>query len=380
MLELPDRVLSTQEAHEDTMYTDYQFFGIDDQLPIQTIHRNLARNIVGLIPGVQQEVHGAIDATFGKDTENWKSLTLWDAWLGIVPRVTNRIVVGAPLCRNQEFLDSQVAFADDVVRNSFLLAMFPRIFQPLVAPFLVLANWWHWRKSHRQAKPVIDQRLHDMARKAAGDPAYENWQAPEDMLTWLIRHATAEGLGPKLNAETISKGILPVEFAAIHTTVMTGFNLLLDLLSSDPAHLDTIREETARVFAEESSAWTKQGLARLHRTDSAIKESMRLSLMARALTHRKVVAREGVTNAAEGWHAPYGASLMLDLAGTHRDPDLYADPEKYDPWRFSRQREEYEARPAGEKTDPDEAVRMKWLGMVTTSAEYLPFSHGRHAW
>lgn len=107
---------------------------------------------------------------------------------------------------------------------------------------------------------------------------------------------------------------------------------------------------------------------------------MRLSLMARALTHRKVVAREGVTNAAEGWHAPYGASLMLDLAGTHRDPDLYADPEKYDPWRFSRQREEYEARPAGEKTDPDEAVRMKWLGMVTTSAEYLPFSHGRHAW
>ena len=383
MLELPDRVLSTQEAHEDALHNNYQFFGVDDQLPIQTIHRNLARNLVNLIPGVQEEVHGAIDATFGKDTENWKSLTLWDAWLGIVPRVTNRIIVGAPLCRNQEFLDSQVAFADDVVRNSFFLELFPRIFQPLIAPFLVLANWWHWRKSYRHSKPVIEQRLHDMARKASGtDPAYQDWQAPEDMVTWVIRHATAEGLGPKLTAEVVSKGILPVEFAAIHTTVMTGFNLLLDLLSSDPslAHLETIREETSRVFAQESGAWSKHGLARLHRTDSAIKESMRLSHIARALTHRKVVAPGGVTNAAEGWHAPYGSSLMLDLVGTHRDPELYADPESYDPWRFSRQREEYEARPAEEKTDTGEAVKVKGLGMVTTSAEYLPFSHGRHAW
>jgi cytochrome P450 len=383
MLELPDRVLSTKEAHRDTLHNDYQFFGDDDQFPIQTIHKHLARNLVGLIPGVQEEVHGAIDAVLGSDTENWKSVSLWEAWLGIVPRVTNRILVGAPLCRNQEFLNSQVAFADDVVRNSFFLDMFPRIFQPLVAPFFVLTNWWHWRKSYLNAKPVIDQRLYDMARKASGvDPAYEDWQPPEDMITWLIRQAKADGLGAELNAEMLSKRLLPVQFAAIHTTVMTGFNLILDLLSADPSLkcLETIHEETVRVLAEESGAWTKNGLARLHRTDSAIKESMRLSHFARALTHRKVIAPEGITNTVEGWHAPYGASLMLDLAGTHHDPELYEDPDKYDAWRFSRQREEYEARPAAEKADAEEAMRIKRLGMVTTSAEYLPFSHGRHAW
>ncbi len=381
MLEQPDRVLSTKEAHRDALYNDYQFFGVDDQFPIHTIHKHLARNIVGLIPSVQEEVHGAIDATFGKDTENWKTLKLWDAWLGIVPRVTNRVIVGAPLCRNQEFLDSQVGFADDVVRNSFILDMFPRIFQPIVAPFFVLPNWWHWRTSYRNVKPVIEKRLFDMAQKASGaDPAYEDWQPPEDMITWLIRQAKAEGLDSELTPERLSKRILPVEFAAIHTTVMTGFNLLLDLLSSDPFHIKTIREETSRVFAEEGGAWTKQGLARLHRTDSAIKESMRLSQFTRALTHRKVVAPEGVTNTVEGWHAPYGAFLMLDLAGTHRDPELYADPDSYDPWRFSRDREEHEARPEGEAVVAEEAMRIKRLGMVTTSAEYLPFSHGRHAW
>ncbi|KAL2147461.1 hypothetical protein VTI28DRAFT_9361 [Corynascus sepedonium] len=382
MLEQPDRVLSTKEAHRDTLHNDYQFFGVDDHFPIQTIHKHLARNIVGLIPAVQEEVHSAIDATFGNDTENWRSLNLWEAWLGIVPRVTNRIIVGAPLCRNQEFLKCQVGFADDVVRNSFLLDMFPRIFQPLVAPFFVSSNWWHWRKSYSYAKPVIEQRLYDMERKDSGvDPAYEDWQPPEDMLTWLIRQAKVDGLSGELKAELLSKRILPVEFAAIHTTVVTGFNLLLDLLSSDPSlgYIDGIREETSRVFVEENGAWTKKGLARLHRTDSAIKESLRFSHFARALTHRKVVAAEGVTNDVEGWHAPYGAFLMLDMAGTHRDPELYPEPDKYNAWRFSREREAYEAKPAEEKSDTEEAMRIKKLGMVTTSPEYLPFSHGRHA-
>ncbi|KXX73506.1 Ent-kaurene oxidase [Madurella mycetomatis] len=382
MLELPDRVLSTKEAHRDALHSDYQFFGMDDQFPIQTIHKHLARNLVGLIPGVQDEVHRAIDVVFGKDTENWKCLNLWEAWLGIVPRVTNRILVGAPLCRDQEFLDGQVAFADDVVRNSFILQMFPRILQPLVGPVCALSNRWHWRKSYLKAKPLIEQRLYDMARKASGvDPAYDDWQPPEDMLTWLIRQAKIEGLGHELNPEMLSKRLLPVEFAAIHTTVMTGFNLVLDLLSSEPSLncLGAIREETARVLAEESGTWTKQGLSRLHRTDSAIKESMRFSNFATALTHRKVVAPEGVTNTVEGWHAPYGASLMLDMVGTHRDPDLYEDPDRYDPWRFSRVREAYEARPAEEKRDADQTMAVKRLGMVTTSAEYLPFSHGRHA-
>lgn len=383
VLEQPDRVLSTKEAHRDTMHNYYQFFRLDDQFPIRIIHKHLARNLAGLIPAVQEEIHAAIDVTFGKDVENWKSINVWEAWLKIIPRVTNRILVGLPLCRNQAFLDGQVGFANDVVRNGLLLDLIPHIFEPLIAPFIVLTNWWHWRKSYFHAKPVIEQRLRDLERLESGNnPAYDGWKAPEDMLTWLIRQAKAEGLAHELEPEVLSKRLLPVEFAAIHTTVMTGFNLTLDLLSSDPSlgYIDTIREETSRVFVEENGTWSKQGLSRLHRTDSAIKESMRFSHFARGLTHRKVIAPEGVTNPVEGWHVPYGAFLMLDLVGSHRDPEVYQDPDKYDPWRFSRQIETYEEKPAEEKGDDEEAMRIKKLGMVTTSPEFLGFSHGRHAW
>ncbi|KAK1759619.1 cytochrome P450 [Echria macrotheca] len=378
LLEFPDRIVSAKEAHADIMHSEFQFLQTDDDFPITTLHKHLARNLVGLLPGIQDDVHESIDATFGTDTDGWKKLNLWEAWLGIVPRVTNRALVGKDMCKNKAFLDSQVAFADALVRNSFILNMFPKILHPIVARFVVAPNWWTWRKSFTMIRPLIEQRQHDMARKAGGDPEYDTWEPEECLITWMIRQAQADGWADKLEASLISKSLLPIEFAAIHTTVITGHGLLLDLLSGpDEGVVGVLRDEANQVFSEQKTGyWTKDGLSRLHRIDSAIRESMRLSHFATALTHRKVVAKEGITNAKEGWHAPYGSFLMLDLAGTHHDPDIYPEPYKYDAFRFSRAREEFEAR---QEKDAEEALRIKRLGMVTTSDTYLPFSHGRHA-
>lgn len=383
LLDFPDRMVSTEEAHADLLYSSYQFLGVDGEFPGRALHKNLARNLIGLIPRLQDDVQESVDAAFGIDTENWKTLNLWEAWLEIAPRMTNRILAGDETCKNKTFVNSQVAFADIVVRNSFILNMFPRILQPIFAPLVVASNWRVWRKSFAIIRPLLETRLHDMERKAAGDPAYDTWEPEESLVTWMIRQAQLEGRPDRLTPKNLSQSLLPIEFAAIHTTVLTGHNLMLDLLSSNPAdnYLQIIRDETRRVFAEQPDGyWSKQGLARLHRTDSAIRESLRLSHFATSLTHRKVIAKEGITNAKEGWHAPPGSYLMLDLAGTHHDPDLYPDPWRYDALRFSRPREEFEARPLAERQDPDEALRIMRLGLVTTSETYLPFSHGRHAW
>lgn len=382
LLEFPDRILSASEAHADVLHSKYQFLGTDDHFPITTLHKHLARNLVGLLPGIQHDIHESIDDFFGADTESWKSINLWEAWLAIVPRVTNRMLVGEATCKNQSFLKSQVAFADTLVRNGFILNMFPKILLPMVAPLVVASNWWTWRKSFSMIRPLIEQRMRDMARQSAGDADYDTWEPEECLITWMVRQAEADGWLDKLDASLISRSLLPVEFAAIHTTVVSGHAFMLDLFSTDPEHgiIDVLRDEAEEVFADQKTGyWTKDGLSRLHRTDSAIRESMRVSHFATALTHRKVIAKEGVTNAKEGWHVPYGSYLMLDLAGTHHDADLYPEPDKYDPFRFSRIREEFEARPR-EQRDSEGALKIKRLGMVTTSETYLPFSHGRHAW
>ncbi len=381
LLEFPDRVVSSAEAQDDVLNSYYNFLGMmDNAFAISTVHKHLARHLPQLIPGVQEEVANAIDKTFGEDTENWKSLNLWEAWLGLIPQITNRILVGKEICRDPEFLRCQVGFADDVVRNGFFLSMVPKILHPVVGRLAALPNWLHWRKSKKIAGPMIEKRLEDLAKKASGDPEYQDWEPAQDMVTWLILQAQIDGKAPP-SVDSVSKWLLPVEFAAIHTTVLTGHSLLLDLLCADPSrrYLDEIREETANVLAEENGSWTKQGLSRLYKTDSAIKESQRYSHFASSLVHRKVVAKDGITHKGEGWHAPQGAMLMLNLGGLHHDPDIYDNPEDFDAFRFARAREEYEARPQDQK-DPDEGLRIKKLGMVTTSDHHLAFGHGRHAW
>ncbi|KAK1775100.1 cytochrome P450 [Copromyces sp. CBS 386.78] len=381
MLEQPETVLSTQESHKDVLFGAYNFFNVDDHFPTKVMHKHLARNLVTLLPDIQQEVVDSIDIAFGVDTENWNTINLWEALLTIVPRVMNRLAVGLPLCRNQAFLSSQVGFADDVFRNCLILTLFPTVLHPLVGRLVTLPNWYHFHQGYRLLKPIIEERLRDYERFESGESQTPPPQ--ESLITWLIRQAKADNLAHEQTPYMIAMRLLPIEFAAIHTTVITLHALFLDLFASDPAkdYLSVLREETTTVLqSEPNGIWTKNGLARLYRTDSAIRESMRLSTFSTGLTHRKVVAKEGITNPFEGWHAPYGAVLMANMSVQH-DPDIYEDPQTYDAWRFSRVREEYEARSEKEKEKgtTEEALRVKRLGLVTTSGEHLPFSHGRHA-
>lgn len=424
MLDLPDHILSAHAAHGDVLYTEHNFIfdahaharayaakhglppipprrnsehhdhkhsPVDDDFHTRVVHRNLARHLPGLLPAIEDEVVMATDAAFGGGADvadgEWHTVKLWDAWLAMVPQITNLLLVGPDSCRNQPLLDTYVKFADTVVTNSFLLNMFPKLLHPLVGRLASIPNKRLWRRAHNHLEPFIKERVREMTSLDG-----KKDDVNEDYITWHIRMALAEGRTAELDPVAISKRLLPIEFAAIHTTVLTGFFVMVDLLTSDPAFIEGIREEVK--LARESTPenhWTKPSLARLWRTDSAIRESMRVSNFATSLVKRKVIAPGGITNAAEGWHVPYGGLLMLDLAGTHHDPDLYANPDKYDAFRYARQREAYEAAtvttPGGvEQKDkmPEQiaadAMRGLKLGMVTTSDSHLAFGHGRHAW
>jgi cytochrome P450 len=383
MLDQPDHILSTAAAHEVALHGRYNFFSThytEDPFHEKVIHKSLARNLNDLIPAMEDEVKYSIDTVFGFDTKEWKKVNVWKSWLAIVPYITNRMLVGFPLCRNKEFLGNCVRFTDDVVRNMFLIGFTPMVFRPVVGRIASWANWWHWKQSSKYSLPIITKRIYDMQRKEAGDPEYVDWTPPEDFITWTIRIAKQDKNEFESSPEVISKRIMPLEFAATHTTSLTGHGVILDLLSSDPAlgYLEGIREEAARVLQEEGGHWTKSGLARLFKLDSAIRESMRVSNFAQTLVERKVVSPEGITHEQEGWHVPYGQYFILNLNGVQHDNELFPNADTFDAFRYSKQREEYEARSQDEK-DSDEGLRLKKTGMVTTGDTHLPFGHGRHA-
>lgn len=388
MLDQPDHVISVAAAHYDIMNGDYSFVDraiLADPYHEHVVHRTLTRHLTALVPQIDEQVRLSVDDIFGTDHTAWKTLNIWDALMEFVPRVTHRILVGRPLCENRDYLDGMINFSVAVTRDLLLFPLLPTIIKPFVCPLFGLSTKFAYWKTAKHSVPLIKQRLAAMAAKERGDPAYEDWQAPNDYITWHITTAKAEGRTHELDPHRIAQRIMPINFGSIHTTVLTGLNMFLDILSHDSEQhiLASLRDEVARVRQEQGPGpWTKAGLAKLHRLDSAVRESMRWSTFTQTMVLRKVVAPGGVTHKASGQHFARGTLLSCPIWGTQHDDDLFggaAAGDRFDAFRYSRAREAYEAR-GDEDKKPEEGLKVAKMGMVTTSSEHFAFGHGRHAW
>jgi len=115
--------------------------------------------------------------------------------------------------------------------------------------------------------------------------------------------------------------------------------------------------------------------------DSAIRESMRVSNFLTRGLQRKVMVKEGIENKRAGWKLPYGTTVGVDVHSIMHDPQIYPNPDSYDPFRFAREREMEESASGsdGEQPKATGSLESKQLSLSTTSGTFLPFGHGRHA-
>jgi cytochrome P450 len=144
---------------------------------------------------------------------------------------------------------------------------------------------------------------------------------------------------------------------------VTSSNTLLDLLSSDPQHnyYQLLREESEATFLTEDDWKSSASLLKLHRLDSALRESLRrYPILLRGLS-RQVMPKEGVT-LPNGQNIAQGAWIGFPLQGIHNDSRYYDEPDVYHPFRFL----------------PTETAKRSML--VTTSETFLPFGYSKHSW
>ncbi|USP72974.1 hypothetical protein yc1106_00248 [Curvularia clavata] len=379
MFDQPDNVLSVSEAHYDILYGDYSFIDpiiLKDPYHEHVTHKSLVRNLNAIIPDLIDEVPHAIAGVYGTNTEKWIKLDVMDSFMRMIPSLTNRMLVGS-LCRNRKYLNAVANFTMDCIRIQGLMVVIPGALQPIAGRILSLANHYHYWLSSRFTIPLIKQRISDMTKKDAGHPDYITWKEPNDFITWSYRTAQAENRRDEMQPTRIAQRILPLNFASNHTTTLTAYEALVNILHADPGVMRQLREEAYRILQEEGG-YTRNGLSRMHRIDSAIRESQRLSPFALTLVHRKVVAKEGVTT-PQGIHFPYGTIIACPWTPIAADTDIFEKPDEFDAFRFSRPREEYEAMTPEEK-EKTNALKLKQGSMVTTGFSHLPFGHGRHAW
>lgn len=377
VIDNPENVLSLHESAMDSLQSDYT---MGERLIREPVHHPLITTTLtnqtgNLIPDLAEETENSLDELWGTKTGEWREVCVYTSLQKSIGRVTNRIFVGKPVCRDPALLKQGIALAMDIPLSSQLLRLFPEFIRPLVAPIVMIPNRMHQRAFFKVLRPTIEQRLREYDERHQ-DPEKNKALGPEpnDFLQWLINQAKEMGDPWLWKPSTLALRVQVLNFASIHTSSFAITGAILDLVASKPEYIEELREEISTVLAAHDGKWDKRALAEMQKLDSAFRESQRVNSFVTVGLGRRVAAKDGITT-PEGLHIPRGNQVCVPGYGMHHDPEVYEAPDEFRPFRFSDMRKVDE-----DKEDAQESylsrARKQW---ATTTTDFLGFGHGRGA-
>lgn len=149
-----------------------------------------------------------------------------------------------------------------------------------------------------------------------------------DTLVDLLHGARDPETGAALDAGQMRDQVM-VFLAAGHETTATALTFALYLLGRHPEQQARVRAEAEEVLGGRPA--TAADLAQLPVITMVAKEALRLYPPAYAFA-RQAVAEDEI----DGHVIPAGALMLISPWATHRHPEFWPDPERFDPDRFTR--------------------------------------------
>ncbi|KAI9509456.1 cytochrome P450 [Russula earlei] len=348
----PDDVLSNLVPLAEIIQTKYtlEYLNMQDTYHRAVLRSKLSRNTAVLFDQVHDELVCAL-RDFIPISEEWVKLSIIPIVQRLVCRISNRVFVGAPLCRNPDYQTLALTAAMNVAKMANLVQMIPHPLKPIV-PRIISKLPSQIRQAKELIRPIVEERLAKM------DELGDTWDdPPSDILMWLMNEAK----GVERSADGLARRMVLVNFLSVHMISFTFTQVLYRLLAH-PEHIEPLRQEVEAVVAEEG--WTKAGMDKMTKVDSFIRETQRMDgleiLGVSRVALRPFTFSNGVT-------IPAGTFVSLPFRSVHTDEELYPNAEEFDGFRFSKLREK------------ESAGTVSKHQIFTTSVELLAFGFGRHA-
>ena len=119
------------------MHPKWSLFGdnvLDNNTQKPIVYRELFQKLADKMEVMNEEMVGAMDAVLTPQIDKNGELTInmWDTATKFLSRTSNRIIVGYPLCRNQEYLDATVHYAVTMFSTAVYIRFIPSFFRPYV--------------------------------------------------------------------------------------------------------------------------------------------------------------------------------------------------------------------------------------------------------
>jgi cytochrome P450 len=174
----------------------------------------------------------------------------------------------------------------------------------------------------KKALATIDEAVHRIIRERRR----EGQEGGDDLLSMLME-ARDEETGETMSDQQIQDEVTTIYLAGHETTAVT-LAWAWYLLSKSPEVARGVREEVSRVLGERTPGI--EDVPNLTYTKMVIDETLRLYPAAWMISRTAVEEDE-----IEGYRIPAGQTLFLSPYVTHRRPDLWPNPEGFDPERFA---------------------------------------------
>ncbi|KAA8569824.1 hypothetical protein EYC84_002167 [Monilinia fructicola] len=348
---LPPNKISFLEEFRDRYYGHYTAFAnnVEGDAVTASVKVDLTQSIARALENMQPETELAFATEMPKTTE-WRDITLYPIILRIVAKVSGRVMVGEPLCRNEKWIEISTTYTRDTFLGGRAVWARHPLFRPIYAlysPELKKVRQ-HYTDAAEFLRPIFNQRFKEMEQ--------EGFEKPQDMIQWMIDNS---GKNAK-DATFQGRCQLLIAFAALHTTSGLLGNVILDL-AARPKYIEALREELDANLPEGAQI-TKQILTKLRKMDSFLKESQRMNPLNLVTMNRKMM---DTVQLSDGTILPKGSFVGMAAGSIGFDGKIFENPEEFDGFRFEklRQREGSENK----------------FQLVTTGKDSLAFGHGTHA-
>ncbi|OKL63208.1 hypothetical protein UA08_01148 [Talaromyces atroroseus] len=343
------------------------------------------RSLERLMPGLHDELGLSLSELFGTDTGKWKEIEVLEIMKEVVVRASGRYIVGVPLCRDRTYMRHNIYFADQFVLVAGIIGALPKLLRPILGPIAAIPLRYHIWKIKKVFRPTFKHRVRTVNQYA--DQKNSNClktPEPVDHLQTMFRWAQ-KNRPEELNLHDMTIRLALTSFSGTHQTSIAITNIIFNILASDTEY-DTIRilrREITEVLGESafnpgleperwSELWTKATISRMVRLDSVLRETMRISTFGHRSMMRKVMVDrlEIPGGNDEICVLPKGSMISILALPVHRDPEIFDEPLKFKPFRFSQQRE-------AEKSQANRPTSSPHAG--SNGPQFLPFGNGRHA-
>nr|BAM84045.1 cytochrome P450 monooxygenase [Tolypocladium album] len=334
-----------------------QYSGIDllDESDIGT--RALQTKITPNLTKFSDDMRDELEYALGRDMpdcEDWTLVPLQPILLKLLGRITSRVLIGLPICRDEKWLDAASQHAHNVTITQIVMKAVHPIFRPFLN--LVLPTVWRYKSAVRRGKAILAPEVQRRRNLEDNDPDYVK---PNDLLQAMMDLSTPGGKDSQ--PEDLAHRHLLITLVAGHSTAAAGSHALMDLVSR-PQLLEELRDEVLQVLQENGGNWGKQSLSKLWKMDSFFRESQRQNPPSLLGFHRIVQDPAGIT-LHDGVHVPYGTHLCIAPHSVSSDPAVIPNPDVFDGLRYYEQR----------RQKPDESMKHQH---ATADKNHLHFGYG----